>query len=152
MNCGGECPWLPYLQHPGPGGAGDLRGGLLVLLLRRQKLALLPGGHKPGELAVRQLERQGPLLQYAGYAAVLGRLPDPRRPGRLPDPRPLPQPGRLELTKGPHIRGGPFSGKSAKPPYAVGTVGGRALGAAPPVWHHDRPVGAGLCPRPLFWG
>ena len=101
MNCGGECPWLPYLQHPGPGGAGDLRGGLLVLLLRRQKLALLPGGHKPGELAARQLERQGPLLQYAGYAAVLGRLPDPRRPGRLPDPRPLPQPGRLELTQRP---------------------------------------------------
>ena len=35
----------------------------------------------------------GPLLQHAGYAAVLGRLPDPQRPGRLPDQRPLPQPG-----------------------------------------------------------
>ena len=152
MNCGGERPWLSQLYRLRSRGAGDLQDGLLVLLLRRQKLALLPGGHKPGELAARQLERQGPLLQYAGYAAVLERLPDPRWPGRLPDPRPLPQPGRLELTKGPPHPWGAFFRKEREAPRATGTVGGRALGAAPPVWHHDRPVGAGLCPRPLFWG
>ena len=152
MNCGGECPWLPYLQHPGPGGAGDLRGGLLVLLLRRQKLALLPGGHQPGELAAGQLERQGPLLQHAGYAAVLERLPDPRRPGRLPDPRPLPQPGRLELTKGPPHPWGAFFRKKREATLRGGNCRRPCSGCGAPVWHHDRPVGAGLCPRPLFWG
>lgn len=57
------------------------RGAIRVIV--QQKLEDLDGDALGG----------GPLLQHAGYAAVLGRLPDPQRPGRLPDQRPLPQPG-----------------------------------------------------------